>query len=77
MTTALVALLLAAAPQKVAVMTMDAGEGITDKTAAAVTEAVIAEVRRQPNLQVVTPQEIATLLGFERQKQLLGCHEDT
>ncbi|HEY8210035.1 MAG TPA: hypothetical protein VIG99_21265 [Myxococcaceae bacterium] len=77
MTTALIVLLLAAAPQKVAVMTMDAGEGITDKTAAAVTEAVIAEVRRQPNLQVVTPQEIATLLGFERQKQLLGCHEDT
>jgi len=77
MTSALVALLLAAGPQKVAVMTMDPGEGVPDKTASALTEAVIAEVRRQPNLQVVTPQEISTLLGFERQKQLLGCHEDT
>jgi len=77
MTSALVALLLAAGPQKVAVMTMDPGEGVPEKTAAALTEAVIAEVRRQPNLQVVTPQEISTLLGFERQKQLLGCHEDT
>ena len=77
MTSALLALLLAASPQKVAVMSVEPGEGVPDKTASAITEAVIAEVRRQPNLQVVTPQEISTLLGFERQKQLLGCKEDT
>lgn len=77
MTSALVALLLTAGPMKVAVMTLEPGEGVPEKTAAAITETVIAEVRRQPNLQVVTPQEISTLLGFERQKQLLGCHEDT
>jgi len=77
MTSALVVLILAAGPMKVAVMSLEPGEGVPEKTAAAITEAVVAEVRRQPQLQVVTPAEISTLLGFERQKQLLGCHEDS
>jgi TolB-like protein len=77
MTSALLGLLLAAGPMKVAVMTLEAGEGVPEKTAAAITEAVVAEIRRNPTVSVVTPSEISTVLGFERQKMLMGCREDT
>lgn len=36
-----------------------------------------AEALRQQGLKVVTAQDIATLLGMERQKQLLGCDESS
>src|SRR5688572_17316965 len=77
MTNALLALLLAAGPMKVAVMTLEPGEGVPEKTAGAITEAVVAEIRRNPTVAVVTPAEISTVLGFERQKMLMGCREDT
>ena len=76
MTAALLALILAA-PVKVAVMPVAAGEGVSDKTAAAVTEAVAAEVRRVPEVQAVTQREIASLLSLEQQKSLLGCQSDS
>ncbi|MBI3181889.1 MAG: hypothetical protein HYZ28_07070 [Myxococcales bacterium] len=72
----LVASALAAGEAKIAVMTLEAGEGVPEKTASAITEAVIAELRRLPNVRAVTPAEIATLLSFERQRQLLSCKED-
>lgn len=75
MTAALLSLILAA-PVKVAVMPVAAGEGVSDKTAAAVTEAVAAEVRRVPEIQAVTQREIASLLSLEQQKSLLGCQTD-
>ncbi len=73
----LVATILLAGETKVAVTAIEAGEGVPEKTGAAIAEAVIAEVRRHPNVTVVTPSEIATLLGFERQQQLLGCKDDS
>ncbi len=76
MTAALLALVLAA-PVKVAVMPIAAGEGVSDKTAVAVTEAVAAEVRRVPEVQAVTQREIASLLSLEQQKSLLGCQSDS
>ncbi len=70
--------LFAAAPStKVAVLPVSAGEGITDKTAAALSDAVAAELRKLPGLQVITQQEIATLLAFDRQKALAGCQESS
>lgn len=37
----------------------------------------LAEALRKQGLKVVTAQDIATLLGMERQKQLLGCDESS
>lgn len=68
--------LVLCAPVKVAVMPVAAGEGVSEKTAAAVTEAVAAEVRRVPDVQAVTQREIASLLSLEQQKSLLGCQSD-
>lgn len=36
----------------------------------------VAQNLRAPGLTVVTAREISTLLGFERQKALLGCTDD-
>ncbi len=38
---------------------------------------VLARALREQGLQVVTPQELAVLIGQERQKALLGCNVDT
>jgi hypothetical protein len=37
----------------------------------------LAEALRKEGLQVITSQDIATLLGMERQKALVGCAEGT
>lgn len=37
---------------------------------------VLADALRKQGLQVMTAQEIATLLGMERQRELLGCNSE-
>jgi TolB-like protein len=78
---ALVAALLAASPEvaptKIAVLPLTAGEGISDKTAASLTEAAAAEVRRVPGIQLITQQDVVTLMGFKRERALLGCQEES
>ncbi|MGC4121597.1 MAG: hypothetical protein QM765_44870 [Myxococcales bacterium] len=61
---------------KVALMPLPAGEGVSDKAAAALTEAITGEIRRVPGVQLITQDEISALLGLERQKSLLGCGDD-
>ncbi len=66
----------AAAPTlKTAVTPLQAGEGVNEKTAQSLTAVLLAEVRRQPGLQVLSPEEVGALLGMERQQQLLGCSD--
>ncbi len=65
-----------AAPLKVAVMPVASGEGVPGKTAEAVTGAVTAEVRKRSGGQVITQQEVNTLLSLEQQKAMLGCQND-
>jgi TolB-like protein len=72
----IVALLLAA-PARIAVLPVAAGEGVTDKTAAAVTEALAAEVRKRSGSEVITQREISTVLSLERQKAMMGCSTDS
>lgn len=36
---------------------------------------VLADALRKEGLQVVTAQDVATLLGMERQRELLGCND--
>ncbi len=65
--------LLAAAPPKLAVMPISPGEGVPPATAAAVTEALAAEVRRRSGAEVITQREIESVLSLEAQKAMLGC----
>lgn len=70
---ALLLALLAAAPPKLAVMPISPGEGVPPTTAAAVTEALAAEVRRRSGAEVITQREIESVLSLEAQKAMLGC----
>jgi hypothetical protein len=74
---ALLPALTLAVPTKVAILPVTAGEGVTEKTAAALGEAVAGQVRRVPGLQPITQQEIATLLNFDKQRSLLSCQSDS
>jgi hypothetical protein len=76
MTACLLALALAASPPKLAVLQVAAGEGVPASTAAAVTESLVAEVRRRSGAEVVTQREIASILSLENQKAMLGCSTD-
>jgi hypothetical protein len=74
----LIAAVLAAPSQvKVALVPLAAGEGIADKTAASLTEAVASQIRKQPGILLITQSEITSLLSHERQKSLLGCQTDS
>ena len=66
---------LAAAPSRVLVMPLSAGEGVSAGTAQAITATVLGEVRKRPGLGVMSPNDVQAVLSVERQKQLLGCSE--
>jgi len=63
----------APAPLKIASMPMAAGSDVDEKTAATISEAVTAELRRLPGAAVITREEIRTLLEFQKARLLLGC----
>src|SRR5262245_11589653 len=67
---------LVSAPLKIAVPPLQAGEGVQDKTVATLTESVAAEIRKA-GLQVITQDEIKSVLSFEEQKQIAGCTSDS
>src|SRR5512138_67720 len=76
MVACLLAAVIAAAPPKLAVLAVTAGEGVPASTAAAITEAVVAEVRKQSRAEVITQREISSILTLENQKAMLGCQTD-
>lgn len=67
------ALLLSAAPAKYAMLPTACGDGVADKTCASLGQAFAAELRRYPELQLITYDEVKSVLNHEQQKQLLGC----
>lgn len=70
------ALALAAADRpKLAVLDLQA-TGAPPELATALTEAMTQEVARRGFFDVISSADIRTLLGMERQKQLLGCSDD-
>lgn len=77
-TTLALALLFGASPTtRLAMVPLVAGNEVNEKTAAAITEAAGNEVRRVPGVQLITQQELNTMLGFEKQRQMLaGCAGD-
>lgn len=77
---ALLGVLLAAAPDpnapRLVVLDLQRVGGATEAEAALLNDAVVEWVSKAGVFQVVSQADIRTLLGVERQKQLLGCGED-
>jgi TolB-like protein len=72
---ALPALAGAAPPTRIAVMDLQAIQGVAPGTAAILTNVAAGDLSRA-GLDVVSRTDVANLLGFERQKELLGCSSD-
>ena len=64
---------LSAEPTRVAVAQLQ-GVNVSSETLSFYAEHLASSLRA-PGLNVITAREISTLLGLERQKQLLGCGE--
>ena len=76
MMTVVIALALAASGPKTAVFDLQAA-GVRDAEARSAGLVLPTEVRRYAKGPVISGDDIRALLGLERQKQLLGCHEDS
>jgi TolB-like protein len=73
---ALLVLLGAAERPKLVVLALETAGGAEPEVASALSQAITAEAARRGYFEVISAQEVATLLGMERQRQLLGCSED-
>ncbi len=76
----LVALSLSATPDekpKLVVLDLVPAGGVEASVAAAMTEALTAEVAARGFFSVLSSADFRTLLGRERQRQLLGCGEES
>jgi len=71
------ALTLAAGPVKVASVELSPAGNVTAEAAEFVSEHFAARLAETPGLEVTTRKAIVTLLGLERQRQLLGCADDS
>ena len=60
---------------RIAVLTLRAEGAASGPTANLLTEVITTELAHSGKFQVLSSSDIATMLGFERQKQLLGCDE--
>lgn len=80
LSTALLSLLVVAAPQparpRLAVLALKSVGDVNPGFAEAMTEAISAEIGARQFFDPISSAEITTLLGMERQKQLLGCGEE-
>jgi len=63
----------APASQRIPVLPLEHGDGISESTAVALTDALAAELRTRPGLEIVTAKELSAVLGLARQRELLGC----
>src|SRR5580698_5796536 len=72
------ALCAAHAPQaKIAVMDVVMKAGAPAGAGQILSEAIVAEVRkREPRAQVISAEEIRSMIQVEGEKQQLGCHTD-
>jgi hypothetical protein len=82
MIAALLACVLAAAPApaqkpKLAVLDLTAGAGVDATLTTPIVEAITGEVQRRGFFDVMSQRDISNLLGVERQKQLMGCSEQS
>jgi TolB-like protein len=83
--TALLALALLAAPaapapapaQRVAVWSIQAAQGVSPGAAQILEDVVATELARTGRFQVIGRADLGALLGYERQRQALGCTESS
>ncbi len=68
--------LVLSAPPRIAVMPVAPGEAIADKAAAALTDQLAAEVRRQGGAEVLTPRDIPAAVSSDKLKLAQGCATD-
>ncbi len=76
----LIAVLLSAAPaekSKLAVLALTSAGEVDPAVARSLTDLVTAEVAARGYFDPISSSEIETMLGAERQRQLLGCGEDS
>lgn len=62
---------------KVAMLTVRAEPGVAQGTANLLGEVIAADAARSPKHQLMTAGDVAAIIGTERQRQLLGCAEET
>ncbi|MFZ5440271.1 MAG: kelch repeat-containing protein [Myxococcota bacterium] len=67
------------APSKPSVVVLDVEVSVPNEKldGAAFTELVVSSVAGTEQFTVISSREVATLIGLERQKQLLGCGEES
>jgi TolB-like protein len=63
----------AARKVKVAVVRLQARTGVEERVADLFTDALAGELRKRPQLSVISDADVAALLGVERKRQMLGC----
>jgi TolB-like protein len=75
----LAVLLSAAGPakQKVVVLDLAASDKPVQTLASTLTEQILTELSATNRLEVMGRSDMAAILGLERQKQLLGCSDDS
>jgi len=61
---------------RVAMLGLTAGDGIADKQAQVLEDLLMNALYRTERFNLVGRSDIAGLIGFERQKQMLGCEGD-
>lgn len=62
---------------RLVVLDLTAGGGVDHDTAVSMTEVIASQATRSGVFQVTAQKDLTTLLSLERQKQLLGCGEET
>lgn len=62
--------------QKMAVLDVRAVEGVPPGTATVLTAIVVGDLAAA-GYDVISQSDVAAMLGFEKQKQLVGCREDS
>ncbi len=73
---ALLAALASPGSRKVAAMDVQARAGVTPGLAQVVTDAVVADLRKgAPGLTIIASEDVRNVLGFQRQKEQLGCED--
>ncbi|MBL8918455.1 MAG: hypothetical protein JNJ54_06310 [Myxococcaceae bacterium] len=64
-----------AGPEKVVVVNLTPSEASLERLAASLSEVVLTELGRSKAISVIGQNDVAAMLGVERQQQLLGCGE--
>jgi TolB-like protein len=69
---------LGAGPQRVKVAVMDVRnvQGVAEGTAAILSDIIVSEVAKA-KFEVISRSDIAAMAGFEKEKQMLGCSDDS